>query len=557
MNRGVRMKRVFLAVVLLSALVAVRGRPMSSASASPALRSRFVPFASPTRLVDSRSGLGTTKAPLAPMTGRDLQIAGAAVPSTATAVVLNAAVTNTTGNGWLQIFPTGRANVGDSSTLNLDFAGSAIANASFTPLGDGGRLTIYSTFGTDFIIDIFGYFEPAESSAAGRFVGVTPSRLLDTRSRLGWKPSNPGDAKDCSSFPDRLAAQEWYEAFFDLYGDIANLDADGDGIVCELNEKPPSTNPPPTNPPATNPPATNPPATNPPSTNKPANPGDTKNCGDFATYAAAKAWFDLYFPYYGDIAKLDADGNGMPCESRPGGPSALTAAQGVRRVLPETTITLSATGFAGVPASGVAAVVLNVTAVDPKSTGWVQVSPTPVAVGQSSNLNTTAGVTAANLVVVPVGAGGKIDLYSTTGGDVLVDVFGYFTDASSDVSSTGLFVSLTPARALDTRTKSAGAGIATGSTTSVDLSAVTGRAVAVTGNLTSTNSRSGGYLQISPAPIAAQAHSNLNTSYTGQTVANAVVSPLPTSSGLAPIVQIYNYLSADVLFDVTGYFAGS
>lgn len=52
----------------------------------------------------------------------------------------------------------------------------------------------------------------------------------------------------------------------------------------------------------------------------PPNPGDSKNCGDFATYAEAKAWFDTYFPFYGDIAKLDADGDGEPCESLPGGP---------------------------------------------------------------------------------------------------------------------------------------------------------------------------------------------------------------------------------------------
>lgn len=52
----------------------------------------------------------------------------------------------------------------------------------------------------------------------------------------------------------------------------------------------------------------------------PPNPGDSKNCGDFATYTEAKAWFDTYFPFYGDIANLDADGDGEPCESLPGGP---------------------------------------------------------------------------------------------------------------------------------------------------------------------------------------------------------------------------------------------
>ena len=50
------------------------------------------------------------------------------------------------------------------------------------------------------------------------------------------------------------------------------------------------------------------------------NPGDSKNCGDFADYAEAKAWFDTYYEYYGDVANLDSDDDLEPCESLPGGP---------------------------------------------------------------------------------------------------------------------------------------------------------------------------------------------------------------------------------------------
>ena len=53
---------------------------------------------------------------------------------------------------------------------------------------------------------------------------------------------------------------------------------------------------------------------------KPDNPGDTKNCGDFTNYSEAKTWFDTYYPYYGDVANLDGDNDGEPCESLPGGP---------------------------------------------------------------------------------------------------------------------------------------------------------------------------------------------------------------------------------------------
>ena len=44
------------------------------------------------------------------------------------------------------------------------------------------------------------------------------------------------------------------------------------------------------------------------------------NCGDFSNYSEAKAWFDTYYPYYGDVANLDGDNDGEPCESLPGGP---------------------------------------------------------------------------------------------------------------------------------------------------------------------------------------------------------------------------------------------
>mmetsp|Transcript_100529 Transcript_100529/g.138607 ORF Transcript_100529/g.138607 Transcript_100529/m.138607 type:complete len:292 (-) Transcript_100529:238-1113(-) len=50
----------------------------------------------------------------------------------------------------------------------------------------------------------------------------------------------------------------------------------------------------------------------------PPNPGDTKNCSDFKTYAEAKAWYDTYFPFYGDVARLDGNNDGVPCESLPG-----------------------------------------------------------------------------------------------------------------------------------------------------------------------------------------------------------------------------------------------
>lgn len=43
------------------------------------------------------------------------------------------------------------------------------------------------------------------------------------------------------------------------------------------------------------------------------NPGDVKNCADFRSYAEAREWYDRYFPRFGDVAKLDGNGDGIPC----------------------------------------------------------------------------------------------------------------------------------------------------------------------------------------------------------------------------------------------------
>jgi hypothetical protein len=91
------------------------------------------------------------------------------------------------------------------------------------------------------------------------------------------------------------------------------------------------------------------------------------------------------------------------------------------------TVSLQVTGKGGIPATGVSAVVVNVTAVNPTSTGYITVWPSGTALQQTSNLNFQAGQNIPNLVVVPVGADGKIQLFNGSGGTVqlLADVTGY------------------------------------------------------------------------------------------------------------------------------------
>lgn len=49
----------------------------------------------------------------------------------------------------------------------------------------------------------------------------------------------------------------------------------------------------------------------------PRNPGDTKGCSDFDTFEEALQWYERYYPYYGDVAKLDRRGDGIPCRGLP------------------------------------------------------------------------------------------------------------------------------------------------------------------------------------------------------------------------------------------------
>ena len=67
----------------------------------------------------------------------------------------------------------------------------------------------------------------------------------------------------------------------------------------------------------TEPPTTEPPTTSPPTTTPPPRPVVDMNCSDFSSQAAAQAYFDRYYPYYGDVSGLDRDNDGIACESLP------------------------------------------------------------------------------------------------------------------------------------------------------------------------------------------------------------------------------------------------
>lgn len=54
---------------------------------------------------------------------------------------------------------------------------------------------------------------------------------------------------------------------------------------------------------------------------QPLNPGDSVGCSDFVYYEDALRYYDRYAPYYGDVARLDRNGDGVPCPGLPHTPN--------------------------------------------------------------------------------------------------------------------------------------------------------------------------------------------------------------------------------------------
>ncbi|WP_392543338.1 hypothetical protein [Oryzobacter telluris] len=120
-------------------------------------------------------------------------------------------------------------------------------------------------------------------------------------------------------------------------------------------------------------------------------------------------------------------------------------------------IDVQVTGRGGVPSSGVSAVVLNLTAVAPTQRGYLTAYPSTAPRPTASSINFNERWTGANLVTVPIAAGGKVRIYNGTGSThAIADVVGYYHSVSSTATSgntqLGAYESIDPERLVDTRT---------------------------------------------------------------------------------------------------------
>ncbi|MFF0097175.1 LamG-like jellyroll fold domain-containing protein [Streptomyces canus] len=114
----------------------------------------------PTRLVDTRSGIGGTKSAVATDSTYTLTTATTQQVTMATTPTLAAmlTVTNTAAGGYATAYPT---SVGKPATSNINWGtGDTLANLTLTPTDPNGQISIYnySSDKTDIVVDCSGYY---------------------------------------------------------------------------------------------------------------------------------------------------------------------------------------------------------------------------------------------------------------------------------------------------------------------------------------------------------------------------------------------------------------
>lgn len=194
--------------------------------------------------------------------------------------------------------------------------------------------------------------------------------------------------------------------------------------------------------------------------------------------------------------------------------------------------------LAGIPATA-AGVAVNVAAVEPQSAGYLTVFDCSVRPNTSS-VNFAAGSSAAGLAVTGLSTAGEICVYSSSATHLLVDVFGWF-DA--------VFVPVEPERLLDTRTTGP---VASGSITRVqvaDRGRIPTTARAIAANLTVVDPSADGYATVYPCDASPPNASNLNF-VRGETVANSASVALDRSGA----VCILSSAPGNYLLDITGWY---
>jgi hypothetical protein len=223
-------------------------------------------------------------------------------------------------------------------------------------------------------------------------------------------------------------------------------------------------------------------------------------------------------------------------------------------------IELDVTGVAGVPETGVGAVVLNVTVTEAAGPGYVTVHPCGFARPLASNLNFLHGVDVANQVAAKVGADGRVCLFTSTQTQLVADLSGWYADDFA--AAPGFwFTQLDPARIVDTRDGTGLGSRAPGELAAGEVLAVTipgtggvpsdADVRAVTMNVTVTGAVEGGFITVFPCDRLRPWASNVNFDPADPTVANLATSRVSAAGQ----VCFYASTATHLVVDIQGYFS--
>jgi peptidoglycan hydrolase-like protein with peptidoglycan-binding domain len=400
----------------LAALVVLLGIPVFAIVAAPtgsaaAATPSFQPIV-PARIMDTRSGIGTSPASLAAGETRALAVAGqAGVPADAVAVALNVTVTDPTAAGFVTVWPAGAAM---PTASNVNFVGGqTVANMVTVGLGAGGQIDLFNFAGdTQVVVDVTGWY-------TGGFHPVVPTRVMDTRGTLGGATFQPGESRDVDVSAAGVPAG--------AIGIVANVTATNATAATYVTVWP-AGSPMPT------------------ASNLNAVPGQTVanmvTVGLGGNRRIAVANFAGTTDLVVDVAGYYTDGFHPVTPARIA--DTRSGSCGVR-LGPGETRQVAVAGVGGVPAATAGAVALNVTIVNPTTATYLTVWPSGTPQPTASNLNAIVG-TVPNMVTVGLGADGRVSVFNFAGSaDVVIDVAGWFDGTGGVAAAAGCAATGTPA----------------------------------------------------------------------------------------------------------------
>jgi hypothetical protein len=209
---------------------------------------------------------------------------------------------------------------------------------------------------------------------------------------------------------------------------------------------------------------------------------------------------------------------------------------------------LAVRGHCGVAADATA-VAVTVTITEAAGAGFINAWPAGQTMPLASTNNYAIGETRANGALLSLGGDGNLSLFTSNSAHVVVDVSGEFYPSTSATS--GRYVPLPPARALDTREADA-APLPTGGTVTVPLPVgVPADATALAVMLTITTAPSAAFVTAYPAGSDRPFTSSLNTDHPRQIRTATQIVPV-SAAGLT----VFSNVGGHIIVDVVGYFTG-